>query len=263
MIVYKYVVADRVDVLENGNIRVTQPGALNYPFEAMPDFTEYMEQLKPRFIEQMKPPFESRTAEQRAKALAYFDTIPAEMLKITDGQFGFLSMTKQRNNLLDAGRITPTHTGASSWAWTPKACSSSRTAERRSTGYGKSLTQRKGTSCRGAACKACRVSRYTRRIRSCSTLKAPNGPTRKNSVSLPIRNTLTRHCLGRADMKSDSTSFPPECVREVILGYRMEKATREKIVEVMKRKYPHAEIFKAALSETEFAVEIVPFRDAP
>jgi hypothetical protein len=38
----------------------------------------------------------------------------------------------------------------------------------------------------------------------------------------------------------------------------MEKANREKIVKIMRQKYPHAEIFEAVLSETEFAVDIVP-----
>jgi hypothetical protein len=53
-------------------------------------------------------------------------------------------------------------------------------------------------------------------------------------------------------------NFPPQRIREIILGYRMEKANREKIVKIMRQKYPHAEIFEAVLSETEFAVDIVP-----
>ena len=35
MIAYKYVTPERKNVLENGNVRFTQPAALNDPFEAL------------------------------------------------------------------------------------------------------------------------------------------------------------------------------------------------------------------------------------
>jgi len=41
MLIYKYVVPDRIDILENGNIRFTQVDALNDPFESYPCFTLY------------------------------------------------------------------------------------------------------------------------------------------------------------------------------------------------------------------------------
>ena len=38
MILYKYFPAERIDILENLQIRFTQPNAMNDPFEARPDF---------------------------------------------------------------------------------------------------------------------------------------------------------------------------------------------------------------------------------
>ena len=42
MAVYKYLRGDRVDVIESGRIRFTQPRYLNDPFELKPHFTELM-----------------------------------------------------------------------------------------------------------------------------------------------------------------------------------------------------------------------------
>jgi hypothetical protein len=36
---YKYVTADRIDILQNGHIRFTQPSVLNDPFEISADVT--------------------------------------------------------------------------------------------------------------------------------------------------------------------------------------------------------------------------------
>jgi len=38
MILYKYVPAERIDILENESIRYTQPRLLNDPFEMTPHF---------------------------------------------------------------------------------------------------------------------------------------------------------------------------------------------------------------------------------
>jgi hypothetical protein len=40
-LVYKYVTADRIDVLKDARIRFTQPAALNDPFETCPCLTDY------------------------------------------------------------------------------------------------------------------------------------------------------------------------------------------------------------------------------
>ena len=43
MMIYKYVVPDRIDVLENSLIRFTQANALNDPFEVDPCMLLFME----------------------------------------------------------------------------------------------------------------------------------------------------------------------------------------------------------------------------
>jgi hypothetical protein len=54
-------------------------------------------------------------------------------------------------------------------------------------------------------------------------------------------------------------NFPPESVKEVILGYRMPPDKRKEIVDLVKRKYPHTALFQAMLSETKFDLDIVPY----
>lgn len=42
MKLYKYVVADRVDVLQNGRIRFAQPEHLNDPFDVRPEVEQLL-----------------------------------------------------------------------------------------------------------------------------------------------------------------------------------------------------------------------------
>ena len=48
MTVYKYVTAERVDVLRNGLVRFTQAAALNDPFETHPCLTEFRKSFEER-----------------------------------------------------------------------------------------------------------------------------------------------------------------------------------------------------------------------
>ncbi len=52
MLVYKYVVPERIDVLKNGYIRFSQVDALNDPFEMYPRFDEFRKVIK--FISRKK-----------------------------------------------------------------------------------------------------------------------------------------------------------------------------------------------------------------
>jgi hypothetical protein len=53
-LVYKYVTAERIDILENGLIRCTQPFALNDPFETMPNLREIEDYLRHRAQETVR-----------------------------------------------------------------------------------------------------------------------------------------------------------------------------------------------------------------
>src|SRR5882672_11364571 len=100
MNVYKYLHPDRSDVLKNGLIRFTQPGALNDPFEVTPnlrEFRRYFGRLHKQFF-------------QRIGATATDDDLQSTQQAITDtfGQWNeanasnlaFLSLSRNRNNLL-------------------------------------------------------------------------------------------------------------------------------------------------------------------
>jgi hypothetical protein len=53
--------------------------------------------------------------------------------------------------------------------------------------------------------------------------------------------------------------FPPESVREVILGYRMSTEAREAIVEIVSDTYSKAKLYEAALSESQYDLDILPY----
>lgn len=54
--------------------------------------------------------------------------------------------------------------------------------------------------------------------------------------------------------------FPPECLREVIFGIRMERAERDRLVDLVRERYDQAELFHARLNPERFNLDIVPLR---
>lgn len=54
-------------------------------------------------------------------------------------------------------------------------------------------------------------------------------------------------------------NFPPECVKEVILGFRMSKENQEKVAKIVANKYPRAELLQALLNDSNFDLDIVPY----
>jgi hypothetical protein len=56
-------------------------------------------------------------------------------------------------------------------------------------------------------------------------------------------------------------NFPKECVKEVILGYRMPEDTRQEIAKILERKYPRTVLYQALLNETQFDLDIVPYKN--
>ena len=137
---YKYVSAERIDILQNRLIRFTQPFALNDPFEARPDFYElgkkgfanaYAEMIKRApyrvwkdykratrtdldrwaFANQLKenPDY----AEWLHKSLGHRDILPnlRERFYKLHNEFGILSLSEKRDNLLMWAHYAAGHTG--------------------------------------------------------------------------------------------------------------------------------------------------------
>jgi hypothetical protein len=108
MIVYKYLHPYRIEVLENGAIRFTQPGALNDPFETMPCFSEYKEYRKETIEKQYGGVLPS-------VIISMLPSIIDEQIANTPKQVGeyfvMLSLTKKNNNALMWAHYSNSHEG--------------------------------------------------------------------------------------------------------------------------------------------------------
>jgi hypothetical protein len=111
MIVYKYMTPDRMDVLENGNIRFTQPAALNDPFEALPCLTDYKQGKFEEILGRLPDALGPATEEDRKFVRDSIEKKMAEVPKELNEHFGFLSLTDERNNLLMWSHYTDAHKG--------------------------------------------------------------------------------------------------------------------------------------------------------
>ena len=61
------------------------------------------------------------------------------------------------------------------------------------------------------------------------------------------------------DEKMYLFKFPPDCLRELIFGFRMTEDNRSKIVAIMSARYPDTKLFEANLNETSFDLDIDPY----
>jgi Protein of unknown function (DUF2971) len=87
MSIYKYVIADRIDILENSRIRFTQPSALNDPFEMQPFIIAFAEESK--LIEEYEQILGSEIEQYRSQSL--------------DDKRESTNWQEQRNELLQFG----------------------------------------------------------------------------------------------------------------------------------------------------------------
>ena len=140
MVFYKYVSAERIDILRNRLIRFTQPNAMNDPFEARPDFyaigkkafaSEYAEVVR-RFPYRAWKDYKRATrtdldrwafansleadpdyAEQLYKNLGHRDILPNLQNKFYNlhNTTGILSFSETPDNLLMWAHYAEGHTG--------------------------------------------------------------------------------------------------------------------------------------------------------
>jgi hypothetical protein len=104
MIVFKY--TNRIEILENGTLRFTQPDQLNDPLESHPNFNELIEDIKKRNTTGLN----STTASKISNAIE--ETAPhviASLLR--DLNIGFLSLTNIPDNELMWSHYADSHKG--------------------------------------------------------------------------------------------------------------------------------------------------------
>jgi hypothetical protein len=132
---YKYVTVDRIDILKNGFIRLTQPGDFNDPFElhpsfdlmskadlaALPDAPETdaagrsMKMLTPEALAQMLSalaPGLTQTIAETVKDTGAYALNPNKIARSTlDSKYGILSLSETHDNLLMWAHYADHHRG--------------------------------------------------------------------------------------------------------------------------------------------------------
>jgi hypothetical protein len=112
MIVYKYLPPTRIDVLEHSRIRFTQPAVLNDPFETFPCFLEYgpwlLDKINQRAIIKFGMQVAKETSSQRQSVVV--QTL-LDLPKTLSKYFVILSMSKIRDNLLMWSHYSDSHKG--------------------------------------------------------------------------------------------------------------------------------------------------------
>jgi hypothetical protein len=257
MILYKYLPPSRLDVLETGRIRFTQPIALNDPFECMPCFTKFKRSLLARVDRSVAnktgiTPSRIMRSELQDVVEKGLLTIPEVMSKY----FALLCLSGVRNNLLMWSHYTVSHQGFvlgfDSLSPFFQAASGSKLGGLRRVNY--SNTRYK---VRLAKFKSLDDPEF---IRSRTAFFFTKSAAWKHErefklVASPQAANVTLTCPGGHDIHL--YDFPSNSVREVILGHRMSPTLRSSICEIVKQKYHSAQLFRAVLDETRFQLRIV------
>ena len=106
MILYKYVMPDRIDILQKGRIRFTQADALNDPFEINPCILEFMDGAKEYASTKYKgPPLTREQIEIYARQEA------GRFLKRLFPDYLILSLSRRNNSRLMWSHYAACHHG--------------------------------------------------------------------------------------------------------------------------------------------------------
>lgn len=260
MIAYKYCEPDRIDVLENGMIRFTQPVEFNDPFEASPSFLENRPELDDVLLAQYLKEAEPCSDQARHQRLAdglrllpslrqkHALSLPAKLSE----HFVALCLSRSRSNLLMWAHYTDRHRG-----FVIGFDTDSEFFRRGAFGSLREVTYANTRS---------RVPEKDGRYATQEELDSYNNSvffTKSSDWAYEEEMRIVR-CPQQADRVPGKLNgwdiclfrFPLEAVGEVIVGARMTEDDCARIVELCKRKYRHAQVLRASLDPEQFAMEV-------
>lgn len=260
MIVYKYLHPDRIDVLENATIRFSQPIILNDPFESLPCFSAYREQLRQTILRKRVEGFGPESATIGLDTLnLMIDTHLRDVPRMLGQYFVILSLSKVRSNLLMWAHYADCHRGfvvgfdASNAFFKPgngKAREGLRPVEYSITRAKvpfeglQNLTQEEMYNINNGWFFTKSIDwRYEEEMRI---------------LAHPQAADLT--LAGGEDCDICLFKFPRDAVKEVIFGTQMPFPILKAMRDVCTKHYPNAELSIASLNSESFTVDIKPIR---
>ncbi len=252
-LVYKYLSRERVDVLENTLIRFTQAFALNDPFESRPNLLE------------MRRYFEERgEIYSRAFGLDVFEATKTAILAKNrikkkfeqwqieqDNSYVFLSLTRNRNNLLMWSHYCQSHCGFVIGFDGNHPFFNTQKFKEFST-----LQEVKYNNKRPIVrpseehwSELADIFLFTK-----STHRAYEEELR--IVANP--QVAKKVAVGNDGHNIYLFDSPMEIVKEVVLGHRMVASDQHRIANLLDNRYPAAILYQAELNQAEFDLNIAP-----
>lgn len=258
MVIYKYVHPDRIDVLENGVIRFTQPTALNDPFETYPCFKSLEQSLRRRY-QRVVDSFEGRA--EFGATLILSLTLPNKVRQSISAlqrdisvEICILSLTKKRNNLLMWSHYANSHRG-----FVLGFDSAHPFFQGKQHKLIMPVKDVKYSPKR-------RVMPPFEKVAASEELAEIFAYTKSDHWSYEDELRMVAHpsaadsvAKGGDGSKIYLYKFPSDCLKEIILGHLMPQGLRSKISQLVATQFPHAELFEARLNDSEFELDIVPF----
>jgi hypothetical protein len=258
MIAYKYVTPDRIDVIENGCIRFTQAAALNDPFEIYPCFSLFNESLKERSRSLLK----REEGRFNARAVVMGEIMLPKMVREhtikfqrdLGNSYPMLSLTKKRNNLLMWSHYANAHRGFVI-GFDSDNPFFHREKPRRMT----PLSEVKYSSRRFV------LPRFEESMigdvhEQILLTKSEHWSYEEELRMFAQPKAADVVLKGNDGMKIYLFKFPSECLREIIFGHIMQQPLKQKISDIAERLYPNVELFKTRLNETNFDLDVIPYR---
>ncbi len=247
MLVYKYLSPERIDVLENGCIRFTQPLELNDPFESLPNTLKVAEQEYESFVSHHEQNFRLKVD---PRSDDFFPEFLSEQFKILLSQnFLILSVSKNWNNLLMWSHYSDSHQGY--------VVGFDSEHEFFSPDTGKN------------ACGLREISYQDERAILNDGITEPIKPNWAEEIlftkSPDWRYEAEMRVIAKpknanktipVEDKSDIClfDFPPEAVQEIYLGCRSVDPLYEQVMRLWLEKYSHASCYTCMADNEEFAV---------
>lgn len=272
-VLYKYLPPDRIDVLESGKIRFTQPTVFNDPFESSPVFRDFasreqMEKASKADAKETGMPEEERgriieSMFSSPRRETYFPLLTQVIIAALSRGVGILSLSESADNLLMWAHYAQSHEGmvigfrTASPFLTRQDSHQNAMHDLRPVEYCQTrpiLEELTFMSTVHMFFTKGDVWSYEKEWRMYTAM--PEEDT-AGLLAAMIKFIAQNHELPMLPQCPVRLfDFPPDAVASIILGSRANAETEQSVRDVISKKYPTAELLRARTSASRFELEV-------
>ena len=259
MMRYKYVAA-RKDILQNGTIRFSQNNVLNDPFELSPSLDAYKKMIRKECEKIFSINLEFQKLPRFAQNTQIFKTINPiyqQMENLLGSRLLILSLTKKRNNLLMWSHYTNTYQG-----YVIGFDGNHEFFHTKTDVFSKAMDVRYSKERPDMTKVSTPFSSEINIEEAFNVLLTKSDHWSYEEEVRMFAIPQKEHCVGFDNNNQPLFlfKFPPEIIKEIILGYRLSNRLKKEIAEIVREKYPSANIFEAVPDLKVFDLQIVSYK---